>query len=52
MSVEEDIDASSLEEEEPIAARTRSHDPEPISPRTRSQPYLTEIAGFADVKVG
>ena len=43
---------TSLEEEEPIAARTRSHDSEPIASRTRSQKDLTDIAGFADVKTG
>ena len=39
-------------EEEPIAARTRSHDSEPIAGRTSSQQDLTDIAGFADVKTG
>ena len=34
---EEDVHVSSLEEEEPIAARTRSHDSQSISTRTRSQ---------------
>ena len=42
----------SLEEEKPIAVRTRSHDSEPIASRTRCQPDLTDIAGFADVKTG
>ena len=42
----------SFEEAEPIAARTRSHDPEPISSRMRRQQDLTDIAGFASVKTG
>ena len=41
-----------MEEEEPIAARTSSHDSAPIASRTRSQQDLTDIAGFADVKTG
>ena len=41
-----------LKEEEPIAARTRSHDSEPIASRTRSQQDVTDIAGFAHVKTG
>ena len=45
-----ETEATSLEEEEPIASRTRSHDSEPVASRTRSQQDLTEIAGFADVK--
>ena len=49
---EEDVHDSSLEEEEPIAARTRSHDSAPIATRTRSQEGLTDIAGFADIKLG
>ena len=43
---------SSLEEDEPIAARTRSYDPEPIASRTKSQQDSTEMASFADVKLG
>ena len=43
---------ASFNEDEPIAARTRSHDPEPIASRMRSQHDLTDIAGFADVKTG
>ena len=43
---------SCFEEDEPIAARTRSHCPEPIASRTRSQQDLTEMASFADVKLG
>ena len=39
-------------EDEPIAASTRSHDPEPIASRMRSQQDLTDITGFADVKTG
>ena len=50
--VEENIHDSSVEEEEQIAARTRSHDSEPIATRTRSQQDLTDIAGFADIKSG
>ena len=49
---EEDVHDSSLEEEEPIAARTRSHDSEPIATRMRSQQDLTDIAGFANIKLG
>ena len=41
-----------LEEEEPIAATTRSHESEPIASRTRSQKDMTEIARLADVKSG
>ena len=53
MSVQaEAIHDSSLEEEEPIAARTRSHDSAPIASRTRSQQDLTDIADFADIKAG
>ena len=40
---EDDVHDSSLGEEEPIAARTRSHDSEPIATRTRSQQDLTEM---------
>ena len=47
-----ETEQTSLEEEKPIAARTRSHDSEPIASRTRSQQVLTDIAGFADVKTG
>ena len=43
--VEAGIHDSGLEEE-PIAARTISHDPEPIASRTRNQQDLTEIAGL------
>ena len=43
---------TSVEEDETIAARTRSNDTEPIASRTRSQQYLTDIGGFADVKAG
>ena len=39
-------------ENELIATRTRSHDEDPIASRTRSQHNLTEMAGYADVKVG
>ena len=49
---EEEVHDSSLEEEEPIAARTRSHDSDPIATRTRSQQDLTDIAGFAGTKLG
>ena len=49
---EEDVHDSSLEEEEPIAARTRSHDSETIATRTRRPTDLTDIAGFADIKSG
>ena len=53
MLVEEEVvHHSSLEEEEPIAARTRSHDSEPIATRTTSQQDLTDIAGFADINLG
>ena len=48
---EKDIHDSSLEEEEPIAARTSNHDSEPIATRTRSQEDLTYIAGFNDIKL-
>ena len=48
---EEDVHDSSLEEEEPIAARTRNHDSEPIATRTRSLHDLTDIAGFTDIKL-
>ena len=42
---------SSLEEVEPLAARTRSHDSAHIASRTRSQQDdVTDIADFADVK--
>ena len=41
-----------LEEEEPFATRTKSHDSEPIVNRIRSQQDLTDIAGVADVKTG
>ena len=41
-----------MKEDEPIAARTRSHDSEPITSRMRSQQDLTDTAGFADVKSG
>ena len=47
-----EAEETSLEEDEPIAARTRSHDIEPIASRTRSQQDLTDIAGFAHVKTG
>ena len=47
-----ETEETSIEEEEPIAARTRSHDSEPIASRTRSQQDLTDTAGFADVKTG
>ena len=47
-----ETEETSIEEEEPIAARTRSHDSEPIASRTRNQLDLTDIAGFADVKTG
>ena len=43
---------TSVEEDETIAARTRSNDTEPIASRTRSQQDLTDIGGFADVKAG
>ena len=43
---------TSIKTEEPIAARTRSHDSEPIASRARSQQDLTDIAGFADAKTG
>ena len=49
---EEGVHDSSLEEEKPVAARTRSHDSEPIATRTRSQQDLTDIAGFDDIKLG
>ena len=49
---EADFHDSSLEEEEPIAARTRSHDSEPIAIRNRSQQDLTDTAGFAVSKSG
>ena len=45
-----EAEETSLVENEPIAARTRSHDSEPIACRTRSQQDLTDIAGFADVE--
>ena len=45
-----EAEETSFEEDEPIAARTRSHGPEPIAIRIRSQQDLTDIAGFADVK--
>ena len=45
---EEDVHNSSLES----AARIRSHDSEPIATRTRSQKDLTDIPGFADIKLG
>ena len=48
---EEDVHDSSLEEEKPIAARTRNHYSEPIATRTRSQHDLTDIAGFTDIKL-
>ena len=32
--------------------RTQSHNEEPIASRTRSQQDLSELAGFADVKIG
>ena len=47
-----DTEQPSLEEEEPIAAGTRSHDVAPIASRTRSQQDLSDIAGFADTKTG
>ena len=47
-----DTEETSLEEEEPIAVGTRSHDSEPIASRTRSQHDWTDITGFADVKTG
>ena len=47
-----ETEQTSLEEEEPIAARKRSHDSEPIASRTRSQQDLTDIAGFADIRTG
>ena len=47
-----EAEETSIEEEEPIVARTRSHDSEPIARRTRSQQDLTDIAGLADVKAG
>ena len=47
-----ETEETSIEEQEPIAARTRSHDSETIASRTRSQQDLTDIAGFADVKAG
>ena len=50
MAVE--AEETSFEEDEPIAARTRSHDSEPIASRMRSQQDLTDLAGFADVKPG
>ena len=45
-----EIRETGIETEEPIAARTRSHDSEPIASRARRQHDLTDIAGFADVK--
>ena len=47
-----EAEETSVEEEEQISARTRSHDSENIASRTRSQQDLTDIAGFADVKTG
>ena len=47
-----ETEETSIEEQEPIAARTRSHDSEPIASRTRSQQDLTGIAGFAEDKTG
>ena len=41
-----------VEEEDPIAARTRSQDSEPIASRTRSQQELTDIAGFTGIRTG
>ena len=49
---EEDVYDSILEEEEPIAVRTRNHDSEPIASRTGSQQDLTDITGFPDIKSG
>ena len=49
---EENVHDSSLEEEEPIAARTRSHDSKLIATRCRSQQDMTDIASFADIKLG
>ena len=40
------------EADEQIATRTQSHDTEPIANRTRRQQNLTEMAGFADIKIG
>ena len=40
------------EEEKPIVTRTQSHDSGPIASRTRSQQNLTEMAGFANIKIG
>ena len=45
-----ETEQTSVEEEEPIAARARSHNSDPIASRTRSQQDLTDIAGFADVE--
>ena len=45
-----EADETNVEEDEPIAARRRSHDSEPIASRTRGQQDLTGIAGFAEVK--
>ena len=47
-----EAEETNVEDEEPIAPRTRSHDSEPIASRTRSQQDLTDIAGFAGVKTG
>ena len=38
-------------EDELVATRTQSHDIEPIASRTRNPQDLTEIAGFANVKM-
>ena len=48
----EHVHDSCLEEEEPIAARTRSHDSVPIVIKTRCQLDLTDIPGFAGVRSG
>ena len=37
-----ETEETSIEVEEPIAARTRSHDSEPIASRTRSQQVLID----------
>ena len=39
-------------EDELIATRTQSHDTEPTASITRRQQDLTEMAGFANVKIG
>ena len=40
------------EEDELIAMRTQSHNAEPVASRTRSQQDLTEMEGFANIKIG